>query len=314
MKLPEIKLQKLLVLVDAKDQRSFSFNFAKTLNNSNENCEIQFLGFADELPFYTQFPSAQRHEQIQKLIVDNAKRKIEKQCEDQFGKIFHVDIQIGNSLKTILEYIEAYEPDLLIKNEYHLDSQFLRKNTTSGLDLKLARHCPVPLLLMDTELTEQTSVGCAVAPESSDLTADLLCDKIMIFGIFFANLLGSNLYAIRAWKVFGETDLWSSGQLSSVQMQEHIESIRKPSWQLFDKLISKFRKKAKNAICSEFHKGEATLVINQTIIQQKIGLLVIGSLARSGIEGYFIGNTAEEIIQSASCSVLILRPEVRRDQ
>jgi nucleotide-binding universal stress UspA family protein len=38
-------------------------------------------------------------------------------------------------------------------------------------------------------------------------------------------------------------------------------------------------------------------------------LVVIGTVARGGIPGLFIGNTAEKVLNAVDCSVLTLKPE-----
>jgi nucleotide-binding universal stress UspA family protein len=40
-----------------------------------------------------------------------------------------------------------------------------------------------------------------------------------------------------------------------------------------------------------------------------IDLLVMGSVCRTGIAGFLIGNTAEEVINQVDCSVLTLKPK-----
>ena len=40
-----------------------------------------------------------------------------------------------------------------------------------------------------------------------------------------------------------------------------------------------------------------------------VDLLVMGSLGRSGLDGFVIGNTAEQILNQVQCSVLTLKPE-----
>ncbi len=39
-----------------------------------------------------------------------------------------------------------------------------------------------------------------------------------------------------------------------------------------------------------------------------VDLLVLGTVARSGLGGFFIGNTAEKILNRIQCSVLALKP------
>ena len=39
-----------------------------------------------------------------------------------------------------------------------------------------------------------------------------------------------------------------------------------------------------------------------------IDLIVMGTAGRSGVAGFFIGNTAEDMLQSVHCAVLVVKP------
>jgi universal stress protein E len=39
-----------------------------------------------------------------------------------------------------------------------------------------------------------------------------------------------------------------------------------------------------------------------------VDLIVMGTVGRSGIPGFFIGNTAEEVLQCARASILSVKP------
>jgi len=49
-------------------------------------------------------------------------------------------------------------------------------------------------------------------------------------------------------------------------------------------------------------------VIPGIVKSQEIDLLVMGTVCRTGIAGFFIGNTAEMILDEVDCSVLTLKP------
>ena len=42
---------------------------------------------------------------------------------------------------------------------------------------------------------------------------------------------------------------------------------------------------------------------------KKIDILVMGTVARTGISGFIIGNTAENTVQKLSCSLMALKPQ-----
>ncbi len=50
-------------------------------------------------------------------------------------------------------------------------------------------------------------------------------------------------------------------------------------------------------------------VVPKLAAEAQIDLIVMGTVARAGLAGYFIGNTAETVVQHATCSVLTVKPE-----
>ena len=55
--------------------------------------------------------------------------------------------------------------------------------------------------------------------------------------------------------------------------------------------------------------GEADKVILQQIEAHSADLLAMGTLARSGLPGVLMGNTAERLLPQVDCSLLAVKPE-----
>jgi len=53
----------------------------------------------------------------------------------------------------------------------------------------------------------------------------------------------------------------------------------------------------------------AATVIVELAKKQSIDLLVMGTVCRTGLPGFFIGNTAEKVLSEVNCSVLTVKPE-----
>ena len=49
-------------------------------------------------------------------------------------------------------------------------------------------------------------------------------------------------------------------------------------------------------------------VIPQFITENDIDILVMGTVGRSGIPGFVIGNTAENVLQNLNCSLIAIKP------
>ena len=55
--------------------------------------------------------------------------------------------------------------------------------------------------------------------------------------------------------------------------------------------------------------GPADLAIEELVRTEGVTLVVMGSLARAGVPGILLGNTAERLLPLLSCSVLAIKPE-----
>jgi nucleotide-binding universal stress UspA family protein len=66
-------------------------------------------------------------------------------------------------------------------------------------------------------------------------------------------------------------------------------------------------------------KGDPDHVISELARKKRVELLVMGTVVRTGIQGFLIGNTAERVLNQVNCSVLTVKPEgfvtpVKRDE
>ena len=56
-------------------------------------------------------------------------------------------------------------------------------------------------------------------------------------------------------------------------------------------------------------EGEPGECISALVDKEDIDLLVMGTVCRTGIAGFLIGNTAEEVLSQVDCAVLTVKPE-----
>jgi nucleotide-binding universal stress UspA family protein len=85
-----------------------------------------------------------------------------------------------------------------------------------------------------------------------------------------------------------------------------LASIRAESQRSLNSLISHYR----NIPPDHAHllEGEASAEIPAYLKQHEVDLLVMGTVARRGIPGFLLGNTAEVILNKVECSVLAVKP------
>ena len=58
-----------------------------------------------------------------------------------------------------------------------------------------------------------------------------------------------------------------------------------------------------------FIKGNPGVAIPRFAKRRRINLVVMGTVARSGIDGFLIGNTAEKVVSKLDCSLLAVKPD-----
>ncbi|MCZ7543179.1 MAG: universal stress protein [Anaerolineae bacterium] len=51
------------------------------------------------------------------------------------------------------------------------------------------------------------------------------------------------------------------------------------------------------------------MLIPKLAVRHKIDLIVMGTASRTGISGFLIGNTAENVLRQVNISVLAVKPE-----
>ena len=55
-------------------------------------------------------------------------------------------------------------------------------------------------------------------------------------------------------------------------------------------------------------RGDPRRVIPEKVQELGAAVLGLGTVARTGVQGFVIGNTAEEILQRVDCTVVVFRP------
>jgi nucleotide-binding universal stress UspA family protein len=59
---------------------------------------------------------------------------------------------------------------------------------------------------------------------------------------------------------------------------------------------------------THLHRGNPSIIIPQHVRELGADLLVMGTVGRSGIAGFLIGNTAERVLAEVECPILAIKP------
>jgi universal stress protein E len=217
----------------------------------------------------------------------------------------------GTPAIRIVRYVLKHSVDLIIKEAEPKEGG----TGLMAMDMELLRKCPCPVWLTRPISRHRGEIKVAVAidpaperrtPEGHDLSICLLQLSNSL-----AATCGGVLEIISCWSYEFESYLRSSAsvwvRVPEDELNQIIEQKRKEHSVALDALIHE------SAITGgeyriQHIKGLPEQAIPDFIEQNGIDILIMGTVARTGIQGFIMGNTAENILQKLECSLLALKP------
>ena len=177
---------------------------------------------------------------------------------------------------------------------------------STSLHLMLMCSCPI-WVIKPTHRKKYTRILAAVdADPSNDGERNALNTKIMDLATSLALLDQSELHVIHAWALPGENLLKSSVS------QREVDKLAHDTWQRHRKqLETLLGKYTLGNLKYQVHllKGKAETLIPELAKEKQIDHIIMGTFCRTWITGFFIGNTAEKVLQQVDCSVLTVKPD-----
>ena len=175
---------------------------------------------------------------------------------------------------------------------------FLRRALFSATDWNLVRCCPAPLLLINhASAIHRKPVIAAVDVDTKDVVHQELNQIVLSQARQLADLLGSTVHLVNAYSL--------SPYIGAGSAADQVIRLKQKN-----QLKSALNMAAKYQIAADqvhLREGAADIVINDLAREIDAGVIVLGTVARSGISGLFIGNTAESIMEHTQSDVVAMK-------
>ncbi len=171
-------------------------------------------------------------------------------------------------------------------------------------DIRLLHHCPCPVMIIKPARQKKfRRILAAVDPVAHTNPQHQLNTRIMDTAISLAELEMADLYVLHVWELEFEKHRGIDREANN--MAAIATAARQGSQRRMDELVEDYT----HVPLKDFLiKGKPHKLIPKFIDDNDIDLLVMGTVARSGIPGFIVGNTAERILNNIDCSVLALKP------
>jgi nucleotide-binding universal stress UspA family protein len=282
---------------------------------------LTLIAVVEDLPWYARLvlPAA---DELQSLLVRKRSEILEHLAEPRGndGLAVSTDVLRGRGHIEMIRRVLRGGHDLLIK-EAEPNEAVLFGST----DMHLLRTCPCPLWLVKPGHGDGpfTQILAPVDPAPPADEADLLHIKVDIaptdpaldaqileLASSLAESDGAELHVLHAWSAHGEELLRGNPMLemaSQTQVDRYVEDSRTEARKALDDLLGKSPDRTGRRFV-HLLKGDPAEVIAEFAKTGRVDLIVMGTVARTGIGGLLIGNTAETILQRVDCSVLAVKP------
>jgi len=310
------RFSNILLLADAGLENSIALKRALALAGSNQ-ASLTVVDIVDSIPAdiqlaITTVPPAE--------LVDIAVAEKKEQLEPVVaaGKAGGIDMDarvlVGKPFLEIIRQVLRNEHDLVIKC---VDPSGSFKDTLFGsTDMHLMRKCPCPVwILKSTEHEQNRRIMAALDQDPEDAVKDILNRQILEMSTSLAIAEFSELHIVHAWRLYGE-DQFRSPRISVTEVEVDAmvaeEASERRRWlkNLVKTYGAKTDSEAVDYVGPQLHviKGDAKQVVPEAAHALDIDLIIMGTVARAGIPGFFMGNTAESILNQIDCSVLTIKP------
>lgn len=225
----------------------------------------------------------------------------------------------GTVFIEVIRQVLRNDHDLVIKSPESTDSY----HYYSGEDKQLLRKCPCAIWMIRLSKGQTFKRIMAAIdvddnhPTDQHHTRQALNNEIMKLAGSLAVSEFAELTIASVWQASAEGAIRFAPfiQRPAAEADAYVEKVRNHYQDLLqkqlDQLTTELGSEAVDYIKPQLHcvKGTARKNIPELAEQLDIDCIVMGTVGRVGLPGFFIGNTAESILEQLSCSVLAIKPE-----
>lgn len=223
----------------------------------------------------------------------------------------------GKAFVEIIRHVVRTGIDMVVKTAEPLSGS--QRYLFASTDQHLVRKCPCPvwLRLSDAPKAPKTIVAAVDVDDWDASEPQTLADlnlRVVRSAFDLAADGESTVYVLHAWEALAEGLVWtfSTAQDPSYDADAYVRETEAAHGRALNTLLASARKLRPGVtaeITPRLVRGPARSVLADQARALDADLLVMGTVARTGLRGIIIGNTAEDILNSVECSVLTVKPK-----
>jgi len=262
---------------------------------------------------------------IETRLVDGTREALEGTVERVLGER-HVPIAVrmGKPFVETIRHVHENGIDLVVKTAEETDRPRGLLMTSADQHLIRKCHCPVwlgrpadPGPVSTVLATVDVDHGFSGEPETlAGLNRRIMRTAARIAAAEIQAGREVSVHVLHVWDAPGEglVKLWSGAEDPDRAAEDYVGEIQAAHWQALDALIVDTRRwmgpfaTARIVFLPKLARGTARRIIPEQVDALSADLLVMGTIARTGVPGLIIGNTAEDVLNSVDCAVVTVKP------
>ncbi len=317
------RFKHILCVLERDEASRLAFDRARALAQSNQ-AKLTVIEVIPPVPVEFRLPGGDSISgELQTALLRAYQARLQALIEP-WRKTLDIQYKIllGTSFIEVIREVLRHGHDLVIKcpeSPAWLDRLF------AGDDMHLLRKCPCPVWLVKPQApaTYKRIVAAVDVnefyPAEEMAVRQRLNFQILEMGLSLALSESAELHIVHAWEAMAELveGLAFAPKMAAEKLRANVEQERRRQQHLLDELVHAVRRKrpvagaALDYLKPAMHlvRGSARKEVPALADELDADCLVMGTVARTGIRGFIMGNTAETILEQIDCSVLAIKPE-----
>jgi universal stress protein E len=290
-------ISSVLTVVSDTEEIAGALKKASAIARSQANLHLAFVVYEGITDFKAKQVDAAG---LKELLIEDAQADLEDAIKASgYANVDYRVVWHMNQWQGVLAAADDVKADLIVKQS---DAEHVRQfSFYTPDDWNLLRHALVPVLLMRPRPWPTKPIVIA-AIDTYDFEHTALNHSILQTAQDACTRLQANLQIA---SVFPPLTIW----LDRFQVAENYVGIRAD---IEDEIFNDIARLANEQHITRYRpralEGMAAPTLAALATSEGASLLVMGTNARSGVEGFIIGNTAEKILNAMPCDVLTIPP------
>ena len=207
--------------------------------------------------------------------------------------------------EAIIRKAQRISADLLVVENHHGTGRHPARWLLAYTDWELLRLCPIPVLLVkNRRLYHRPRVMAAIDPSHAHAKPTNLDRQILRAGAQLVHALRGELHALHALlPALPVVPAMPDGPLVDLGVER--EELAKIAQRNLARAVDGFEVKRSHCHLVE---GRPNEVIPRTAKRERCAIVAMGVVSRSGLKRFFIGNTAEFVMDAVTADILVVKP------